>query len=91
MPWNWICKMLKKQDQTIRTLEESIHQMVQVENLIELKETISKIENFLLLYTPYTKHILYYCWARLENLQHDPVFEYNKAIENFVNHYHLKE
>lgn len=51
------------------------------ENFIELKENLSRVENFIYLYTPATKHILCICWYELENkFQYDPVFEYNKAV-----------
>ncbi len=45
-----------------------------------------------MLYTPPCKYLLCNTWKILENhLNSDPVFEYNKAIESFLTHYHPKE
>ena len=49
---------------------------------------ISDIENFLLLFNPYTKYDLCRYWQKLEEKSFDPVIEYNKAIEGFEMHYH---
>ena len=54
----------------------------------KLKECISNIENFLLLFNPNNKYDLCRYWQRLEEKGFDPVLEYNKAIEGFEIHYH---
>lgn len=84
-----IAKALKKQVNTLSILEELIFQLTCSQNYTELKQLLSRVQNFLVLYTPLTKHLLCMCWFQLEiQFQYDPVFEYNKAIERFLNHYY---
>jgi hypothetical protein len=54
----------------------------------KLKEIISSIENFLLMFNPNNKYELSRYWQKLEEKGFDPVIEYNKAIEGFSMHYH---
>jgi hypothetical protein len=54
----------------------------------KLKEVISIIENFLLLFNPNNKYDLCRYWQKLEEHGFDPVLEYNKAVEGFQIHYH---
>jgi hypothetical protein len=54
----------------------------------KLKEIVSTIENFLLLFNPNNKYDLCRYWQKLEEQGFDPVIEYNKAIEGFQMHYH---
>lgn len=55
-----------------------------------MKEIISTIENFLLLFNPNNKYDLCRFWGTLESKGFDPVIEYNKAIEGFEMHCHPK-
>lgn len=76
----------------LRELEEMVYQLYESESYSELKEVISKVENFAMLYTPLSKDLLCQSWVKLEQLeQYDPVFEYNKAIEAYKSHYYPKE
>lgn len=69
-----------------------VGQLLQGEHLTELKEVVCRVENFLQLYTPVSKHLLCQCWVKLEGAeQYDPVFEYNRAIESFNSHYYPRE
>lgn len=52
-------------------------------NFFRLKEVISIIENFLLLFNPNNKYDLCRYWQCLEENGFDPVLEYNKAVEGF--------
>jgi hypothetical protein len=54
----------------------------------KLKEIVSAIENFLLLFNPNNKYDLCRYWQKLEEQGFDPVIEYNKAIEGFAMQYH---
>ena len=56
-------------------------------NYFRLKEIISIIENFLLLFNPNNKYDLCRYWQTLEEHGFDPVLEYNKTIEGFYIHY----
>ncbi len=42
-----------------------IHHFSSSGNFTELKELLSRVENFLVLYTPLTKHLLCVCWFQL--------------------------
>ena len=83
-----IAETLKKIPNSIRKLEEETYQLYSAGNYFKLKEVISDIENFLLLFNPYTKYDLCRYWQKLEERSFDPVIEYNKAIEGFEMHYH---
>jgi hypothetical protein len=50
----------------VRKLEEETFQLYSAGNYFKLKEVISDIENFLLLFNPYTKYDLCRYWQRLE-------------------------
>jgi hypothetical protein len=76
----------------LRELEEMVYQLYESESYSELKEVISRVENFAMLYTPLSKDLLCQSWVKLEQLeQYDPVFEYNKAIEAYKSHYYPRE
>jgi len=44
-----------------------------------------------LFFQPRTKFQLYKYWQVLEQLEFDPVEEYNKALEHYITHYHPNE
>ena len=48
-----------------------------------LKDTISDIESFLLLFNPANKFDLCRYWQVLEKNGFDPASEYNKSVETF--------
>ncbi|CAD8212015.1 unnamed protein product [Paramecium pentaurelia] len=73
---------------SIRKLEEQTFQLYSAKNYFSLKEVISIIENFLLLFNPSNKYDLCRYWQSLEENGFDPVLEYNKAVEGFQIHYH---
>jgi hypothetical protein len=60
------------------------------QNHFKLKEKISNIENFLLMYNTYFKYDLCRYWQILEEKGFDPVTEYNKSLEIFENNYNLR-
>lgn len=78
----------KKTPNSIRKLEEQTYHLFKSKSYIKLKETISAIENFLLLFNPNNKYDLYRYWQILEENKFDPITEYNNAIEGFQMHYY---
>jgi hypothetical protein len=53
-----------------------------------LKDLISNIEVFSIMFVPEIKHELTSYWQALEQFNYDPVGDYNKALERFVIKYH---
>lgn len=82
---------LEQTANSIRKLEEQTYHLYASRNYFKLKENISSIENFLLLFNPNNKYDLSRYWQKLEEKGFDPVIEYNKAIEGFTMHYHPTE
>lgn len=78
----------KHTNNSIRKLEEETFHLFMASNHFRLKEVISIIENFLLLFNPNNKYDLCRYWQKLEENGFDPVLEYNKAVEGFQIHYH---
>lgn len=56
-------------------------------NWQRLNDLISSIEVFSILYNPETKHQLAQYWQMLEQYKYDPVAEYNRTLEGFVQRY----
>jgi hypothetical protein len=83
-----IANTLEKSSVSIRKLEEQTYHLYKSKSYFKLKETVSIIENFLLLFNPNTKYDLCRYWQTLEENGFDPSIEYNKAIEGFEMHYH---
>lgn len=83
-----IASVLQKTPISVRQLEEQTLHLYLSNSFFKLKETVSIIENFLLLFNSYTKYTLCRYWQTLEENGFDPVIEYNKAIEGFKMHYH---
>ena len=82
-----MAEVLEKTPNSIRKLEEQTYHLFCGEAYFKLKEAISKIENFLLLFNPNIKYELCRYWERLEQKGFDPACEYNKAVESFIMHY----
>lgn len=61
-----IADTLKRTPNSVRKLEEETFQLYSAGNYFKLKEVISDIENFLLLFNPYTKYDLCRYWQKLE-------------------------
>lgn len=85
-----IGKQLESTKNSIRKLEEQTINYFFAREFHELKQTISDIENFLILFNPYTKYDLCRYWQSLEDQGYDPVIEYNKRLEIFDIHYEPK-
>ena len=72
---------------SLRKLEEQTNNLFSSKDYFSLKQKISSIENFIILYNEKTKYDLFKFWGKLEKKGYDPVHEYNKAFELFVMHY----
>ena len=68
-----IAQTLKKTPNSVRKLEEETYQLYSAGNYFKLKEVISDVENFLLLFNAYTKYNLCRYWQKLEERSFDPV------------------
>ena len=86
-----IADALEETPNSIRKLEEQTYHLYVSKCYFKLKEKISNIENFLLLFNPANKYDFSRYWQKLEEKGFDPVIEYNKAIEGFSMHYHPTE
>lgn len=82
-----LAETLNKTSNSIRKLEEESYHLYCGESYFKLKEAISSIENFLLLFNPNNKYEFCRYWQRLEEKGFDPACEYNKAVESFDMHY----
>ena len=82
-----ISEVLEKSSISIRKLEEQTFHLYSSKSYFKLKETVSIIENFLLLFNPNNKFDLCHYWQTLLDNGFDPALEYNKAIEGFEMHY----
>lgn len=82
-----IAEVLQKTPNSVRKLEEQTYHLFCGESYFRLKEAVSNIENFLLLFNPNNKYELCRYWEKLEQKGFDPAGEYNKAVENFILHY----
>lgn len=72
---------------SVRKLEEQIHVLSEAKEWFQLKQIVSTIENFLILFNPVHKYVLGKCWENLIGQNYDPVIEYNKSLELFEMHY----
>ena len=72
---------------SIRKLEEQTINYFLAQEFALLKQTISDIENFLILFNPYTKYDLCRYWQTLEKKGYDPVNEFVKRLESFTLHF----
>ena len=81
---------MNRTENSIRKLEEQTINYFFAQEYYLLKLTISDIENFLILFNPYTKYDLCRYWQHLEGQGYDPVIEYNKRLELFDLHFEPK-
>ena len=75
-----ISEALENTFNSIRKLEEQTYHLFVSKSYFKLKEIVSSIENFLLMFNPNNKYELSRYWQKLEEKGFDPVIEYNKAI-----------
>lgn len=81
---------MNKTSNSIRKLEEQTINYFFAQEYHLLKQTIADIENFLIMFNPYTKYDLCRYWQHLEGQGYDPVIEYNKRLELFDLHFEPK-
>lgn len=82
-----IAASMENTTNSIRKLEEQTYHLYCGMEFFTLKQKISYIENFQLLFNPMNKFDLFRYWQILEQNLHDPVVEYNKGIELFDTYY----
>ncbi len=82
-----VSEVIKKAPTSIRKLEELSYHLHGCKAYFKLKEVVSSVENFLLLFNPNNKFELCRYWQILEHKGFDPVMEYSNAIESFEMHY----
>ena len=82
-----IADTIEKTTNSIRKLEEQTFHLFISKSYFKLKEAVSNIENFLLLFNPSNKYDLCRYWQTLEEKGFDPSCEYTKQIEGFEMHY----
>ena len=75
---------------SIRKLEELTNHLYTANEYFLLKQCISDIENFVLLFNSFTKYDLCRYWQALECHDFDPVEQFNKGLELFDMHYSPK-
>lgn len=75
----------------LRQLEEMTNNLYLAHDFFQLKQKISSIENFLLLFNEVTKYDLFKFWKKLEEKGYDPIHEYNKSLELFDMHFNPKD
>lgn len=79
--------IFEKSPNNVRKLEEEATHLYRDGLFFLLKQRISTIENFLMLFNPITKFDLFRYWRQLEQRGYDPVIEYNKGVEQFDTQY----
>jgi hypothetical protein len=79
-----LANVIEKEEFSLRQVDELSHQYYMGKCWIKLKDLISNIEVFSIMFVPEIKHELATYWQCLEQHKYDPVAEYNKALEGFV-------
>jgi hypothetical protein len=69
---------------TIRKIDELSYSLCEIKNWMKLKDFLTKLEVFAIMYSPAYKIELCMYWLKLEQQHFDPVQEYNRALEEFV-------
>jgi hypothetical protein len=72
---------------TVRGAHEKIFHYRESKEWMALKDAICMLEMFFIMYTPQYRFELFKCWSLLREHHYDPVQEYNKTLEQFVEQY----
>lgn len=72
---------------TIRKIDELLFHLCESKNWMRLKDLLTQLEVFIIMYSAPYKMELYMYWVKLEQQHFDPVQEYNRALEEFVAQY----
>lgn len=86
-----IAQVLDSSPICLRQLEELTNNLYLAADFFQLKQKISSIDNFLLLFNEITKYDLFKFWKKLEEKGYDPIHEYNKSLELFDMHFNPKD
>ena len=79
-----IIESLNNYKTTVRTVLERVYHYKESKEWMALKDCLCTLEIFSIMYTPQYRLELFTCWIRLNEHHFDPVQEYNKALEHFV-------
>lgn len=82
-----IAQSLEGGELSLRILEEQTNNYFAAQEYFNLKQVLSRIEVFMILYNEKTKFDLFKFWKSLELKGYDPVYEYNKSLALFEMHY----
>ena len=82
-----IAEVLDATPNSVRKLEELIYSLTESKSWFQLKQIVSAVENFLILFNPEHKFGLGICWSNLISQHYDPVVEYSKSLELYEMHY----
>lgn len=82
-----IAKYFEGKKSSLRILEEQTNNYFAAEEFFNLKQIISKIDVFIILYNEKNKFDLFKFWWKLELKGYDPVYEYNKTLSLFEMHF----
>ena len=78
---------MESRPNNVRKLEEQLYHLLACRNYFQVKQLLSTIENFLILFNPGNKLALFEAWAQLVAAGYDPVIEYSKSFELFEMNY----
>ena len=79
-----IIESLNNNKTTVRTVLEIVYHYKESKEWMALKDSLCTLEIFSIMYTPQYRMELFSCWIVLKEHHFDPVQEYNKALEHFV-------
>ena len=79
-----ILDYLSKQKITVRTVHERLYHYRELKEWLAFKDTLCTLEVFFIMYTPQHKLEHIRSWSLLSSHHFDPVHEYNKTLEHFV-------
>lgn len=75
---------------TLRKVDELLHHLYESKKWMQLKDLLTRLEVFVIMYSSICKIDLYMYWIKLVEQHFDPVCEYNKSLEDFVVHFSPK-
>jgi hypothetical protein len=69
---------------SIKSVQERIYHYKELKEWLSLKDCLTSLEVFFIMYSPQNRLELIRCWNLLFEHHFDPVQEYNKTLEHFV-------
>lgn len=75
---------------TVRTVHEKLFHYKESKEWMALKDSLCILDVFFIMYTPQYRFELFKFWILLQEHHFDPVQEYNKSLEHFVEQHNPK-